>query len=214
MFEHKSIYHSALVAATSDGPIAVLVTGEPQASKFKDKPAFVGLKIEGKEHLLNLENESIEEQFRGLKGTMIEITAIGRDDTAEVTIHPIAKQGGAPSRQAPRQEPRCQQSQDSNAASPLAHVHGATVGMAINQAVGIIKGFDNDYDYYVSASFSKDLHMIASDIVRVSTLMESGKIAAPVKDRVAPEPPRQPVRETRQPEREPEPAEPEEDFPF
>jgi hypothetical protein len=88
-----------------------------------------------------------------------------------------------------------------------ASILGATVGMAINQAIGILKECRPDgtfEDYYSTPEFSKDLHIIASDIIRISQLLEKSKLASPVKDRApspVPEPePEQPPAAQQQPE--------------
>ena len=61
---------------------------------------------------------------------------------------------------------------------------GITVGMAINNAVKLITDIAQPSDEYLdSLDFSRDLHRIASDILRVSSLLETGKLAPPVKDR-------------------------------
>lgn len=84
-------------------------------------------------------------------------------------------------------------------------IHGATVGMAINQAIAIIKdtapGAGSGLpDYYLTPAFGADLHTLASDIIRVSTFLEAGNLAAPSSKRTP-----QPAPE---PEPEPEPTPP------
>ena len=89
------------------------------------------------------------------------------------------------------------------AASGKRPINGATVGMAINQAIGIIKDTQPDAPlsgYYLTAAFGKDLHTLASDIIRVSTYLEAGNMADPSNKRNAPPPP------PPAPEPEPEPA--------
>lgn len=98
-------------------------------------------------------------------------------------------------------------------------VNGATVGMAINQAIGIIKDTQPEAplaDYYLTPAFGKELHTLASDIIRVSAYLEAGNLAEPSNKRNAPPPAPEP-----EPEPEPEPTEPEaqapadgEDVPF
>lgn len=72
-------------------------------------------------------------------------------------------------------------------------IQGQTVGMAINQAVGIIKETVPkdvtgcvDPAYFQSPDFSRDLHTIASDIIRVSAMLEAGKLAPSAKHRADP----------------------------
>jgi hypothetical protein len=115
--------------------------------------------------------------------------------------------GGAPARSAAA--PAKSAAPASRASGPAqggGAIMGATVGMAINQAIGIIKGdlpAEPDLTgYFLTPQFSKDLHTLASDIIRVSQLLEKGKLALPVKDRAqAEEPPPEP-------EPQPEPQQP------
>lgn len=95
------------------------------------------------------------------------------------------------------------QRQAAPAAGPLV-INGATVGMAINQAIGVIKdsvtgdGMNSLEGYFLTPAFSRDLHALASDIIRVAAMLEKGNLAAPVKARTAAPAPA--------PEPEPEPA--------
>lgn len=81
-----------------------------------------------------------------------------------------------------------------NAPAPAAGgvIHGATVGMAINQANGIIIAGTNGMKsedrekFFDSPEYSRRLWTLASDIVRVSRLMEGGKLATAPKDRADP----------------------------
>lgn len=57
-------------------------------------------------------------------------------------------------------------------------IHGATVGMAVKLAGDIILGWGPPSTYWQSRQFSVDLHEIASDIIRVSKVLEDGKLAA------------------------------------
>lgn len=68
-------------------------------------------------------------------------------------------------------------------------IHGATVGMAINQACGLIKDTQQplELSYLHSPAFSKDLYLIASDIIRISRVLESGKLAPNPAQRADPE---------------------------
>lgn len=62
-------------------------------------------------------------------------------------------------------------------------VFGATVGMAVNQACAIIRewrdagGNPLPEEYYSSRQFSKDLHQVSSDILRVAEILERGDFA-------------------------------------
>jgi len=73
-------------------------------------------------------------------------------------------------------------------------VFGATVGMALNNACTIIR---DDYladftaaqrvNYYKGMEFSRDLYTLASDIIRISRVLEAGKLADSPKVRADPE---------------------------
>jgi len=90
-------------------------------------------------------------------------------------------------------------------------VLGMTVGMAINNAVKLIGQDDCSMDYLKSLQFSKDVHTIASDLIRVSKALEKGNLADHPKDREANQQPPEPV----QPAPAPEPTTPEiEEDPF
>lgn len=96
--DKKSIYHSALV---NSGDVVVTITSDgPQQSKFQGKPDFIGLKHEGSEHILSLENESCGTALTGLKGQTVMLRASGRDGDAciEVFDAPDDYQGPAPKR--------------------------------------------------------------------------------------------------------------------
>lgn len=68
-------------------------------------------------------------------------------------------------------------------------IFGATVGMAINQAVAIIRespdsgGNKPDMNYFLSRQFSQDAYTIASDILRIAERLERGDIAPSAKQR-------------------------------
>jgi len=69
-------------------------------------------------------------------------------------------------------------------------IHGATVGMAINQATAAIakaKGNDFSHAYLNSAAFAADLYATASDIIRVSRALEAGKLAPKAAERADPD---------------------------
>lgn len=89
--------------------------------------------------------------------------------------------------QAPQQRPQQQTQRPQQQQNyPLA-VPGVTVGMAINNAVQLIKedamNIENFAGYLESPDFSRDVYQIASDLIRISRILEKGNIAQPVKDR-------------------------------
>lgn len=105
-------------------------------------------------------------------GTKCTIQVVGSAAPATATQRPAAGQhaaGPAPS------------------GSPA--VFGATVGMAINQAISLLKDQDGGLtlNFIDSPDFSRTVWTIASDIIRVARVLESGKLAQPAKDRADPE---------------------------
>lgn len=115
--------------------------------------------------------------------------------SAKSTVNIVGRATNQGTQNAGSGQPQGQQRPAANAApagAPSA-IHGATVGMAINQANGIIisgtremKPEDRE-KFFDSPEYSRRLWTIASDIVRVSTLMEKGKLATAPKDRADPE---------------------------
>lgn len=72
-------------------------------------------------------------------------------------------------------------------------IEGATVGMALKEAsTAILKAHELDSSTSVMAylkgpNYSKDLFTLTSDIIRVSQLIQSGKLAPSAKDRADPD---------------------------
>jgi hypothetical protein len=62
-------------------------------------------------------------------------------------------------------------------------IHGATVGMAINQAMAALLPNYAGADITKDSTFSRDLYTLASDIIRVSLHLEQGNLAPSPKDR-------------------------------
>jgi hypothetical protein len=124
-------------------------------------------------------------EFKGAQ----EVT-LGEKATIQVVGRPPAGGMLAPAPQsAPAPAPRAASAGPGRSAGPSAPIHGATVGAAINQAIGIIRDSHPQDSYYESPKFSKDLHVIASDIIRVALYLESGHLATPAKDRAKEEAP-------------------------
>lgn len=203
-FGKKNVYHGELVRATSDGPLAILITGEPQESKFKGKPPFIGFKMGEEEHTLAIENDTIREKLTGLRGHIIDITATGTRDDADVDIYDTGERGGSGKTQQQRPgrfERKQQQAVDRSPARQPADrgnqrqpdgkhvpIFGATAGMAVNNAVKVIAesmaGADDALaNYYLTPQFPKDVWEIASDLARVSLMIEDGKLAPTAKQR-------------------------------
>lgn len=78
-------------------------------------------------------------------------------------------------------------------------VNGQTVGMALKEAAAMLAVIGYDADDLRNPAWWKRLHEIASDVIRVSRMLERGALAAPVKYRETG------VEEHRDPEPEPDP---------
>ena len=91
------------------------------------------------------------------------------------------QQRGAP--RGTQQAPASQSATQAQGARKHGPVFGATVGMAINQASAILLARANSPEYYDSTDYSRDLHTIASDIIRVAHMLEEGRLALPAKGR-------------------------------
>lgn len=78
----KTLYHSELVKLS---PVQVTVKTDVLDSKFKDKPPYVGLKIDGEERNYSTENDECAAFFDGQKGRTFTIVAEGREDDATIT---------------------------------------------------------------------------------------------------------------------------------
>lgn len=111
------------------------------------------------------------------------------------------------------QAPARQQSQRGQTASPPKSgkqpIMGVTVGMALNQANLILIATHKDTGgYFFSPDYPRDLHVIASDIVRVADYMQDGNLAPKASKRNAAqhEEAQEPQQEQPRRQREPEPA--------
>jgi hypothetical protein len=76
-------------------------------------------------------------------------------------------------------------------------IHGASVGMAINQANTILLSVrGGDLEYFFSDNYPKDLWRIASPIVKTAQVMEGGRLHGEKKaEAPPPPPPPQPAQE-------------------
>lgn len=114
------------------------------------------------------------------------------------------RQAAPQQRQAYQQGQQRQPQQSTSQQRPGTNL-GVTVGMAMNNACNLIAKFGADpgstsglaRDYLFSPKFSSDVWTIASDILRVSRMLEADKLADPAKARSAP---RQPATQQRAPE--------------
>ena len=75
----------------------------------------------------------------------------------------------------------------SDGTEPTQPVFGATVGMAMNQAIALLTHelkHDEVVQSVCEAHFWKAVHETASDVIRVSRMLEAGKLAPSVKERM------------------------------
>lgn len=80
--EQKNLYHGDLVKMS---PVEVTVKSDVLESRFKGRPPYVVLEIDGRERNYTLDNEECEEFFSGTKGQTFTIAAEGFKDTASLT---------------------------------------------------------------------------------------------------------------------------------
>jgi hypothetical protein len=124
-------------------------------------------------------------------GQQVEYTVTG-DFQGKPKLKVQKPQGGG--QQAPQQRPQEQgytqsaprpQSPIQSQGNGPAPVHGATVGMGINQAIACLKEEQgtNLAEYLSTSDGASRLHTLASDIIRVALLLEKGKLADPVRVR-------------------------------
>jgi hypothetical protein len=175
-------------------------------------------------------NQVVEIEDMGTKGSALKVNEDRNGnptlDVFEKCEFAFLQGGGQPSRQQEdrqqtqqqRQEPPQQRQtyqqgqqrppqQNAQQARPTTNL-GVTVGMALNNACNIVKEFDYPPEYYASPQFSSDVWTIASDILRVSRMLESDKLADSAKIRHGSHQPaqqRQPVYQEPQHDLPPEP---------
>jgi len=88
-FEHKTVYHSALVQASDPGGLLVRFKGTPRKSKFKGKPPFIAFEVSGdqNEYLYNIENGDIESYLsHAPQDQWVTLFAGGSHDSATVRL--------------------------------------------------------------------------------------------------------------------------------
>lgn len=103
-FSKKTVYHSQLVA---EGQMEILINSDVTKSKFKkegEDQFFIDFKYKGKPQQYIIENASIQKKLNGLKGHVVQITATGSREDADMEIYDAA--GPASDKtQAHREEP-------------------------------------------------------------------------------------------------------------
>lgn len=120
-------------------------------------------------------------------------------DARQETRRPDPPDDRQSHREAPaqRQEPESRQTQRQEPPPGNVPIHGATVGMALNQASRILTesvAQPDRLNYFLSPKYLEDLWAVASGIVRVSQHMERGNLA---KKAAAKQ--QEPAKETRPP---------------
>ena len=186
------------------------VNGEFDAILLESKPGQTGAgKAFTRLNLANPENQAEQlsmimwSQVSIQPGSMVRIGGsgcqrtvyVGKDGRAtqqlsagrSTTIHPIGAQFApqpAPQGGTFTEVPNQTIPHAARPAPSSGPIHGATVGMAINQAVGIINKFEFGLDYFNSRDFTGDLWDIASHIIRVSQHLEKGNLADKAGERV------------------------------
>jgi len=188
MAEKKTMFHSELVQL---GAVKVLVKTDVMHSKFKGKLDYVVLECEGVERNLNLENAACAEAMNGLKGKIVVLEAKGRANDAEIMIAgatTTAEEREAAAEATQQRKPAVPA--PTNTAAPSkpspkpGHepVYGATVGMAVKEACTVASGIGIDP---TKPEYFKFVYEFASDIVRVSLMIEKGELAPSAKTRQA-----------------------------
>lgn len=105
--DKKTLFHSELKKL---GPVRVLVKSEPTKSKYKGRPDYVVLEIDGAERYYNAENQGCSDFFRGQNGRVMTILAEGggKGEEASATISwmgDAVETNGQPSNQPPNNPP-------------------------------------------------------------------------------------------------------------
>lgn len=129
MFDKKSVFHSALVQATADGPLQVTILSDVLKSKFKrdgQDAYYISFRHNGKEHQYNVENDQCKNALQGLKGKTVELSATGSRDEAQVFAEVV---GGSANRP-PTSKPSSQRSEPPPRREPAGEDHHAKLKRA------------------------------------------------------------------------------------
>lgn len=112
--------------------------------------------------------------------------------SAKTTVNVVGRHTGTPASQGGAQQPP--KAGGGSAPAPAAGgvIHGATVGMAINQAVGaVLRAHERDQStgmvaFITGPMFYQQVYTVASDLIRASRALEAGKLLPSAKDRADP----------------------------
>jgi hypothetical protein len=137
MATKKTLYHSEL---SKLGPVTIEITSDLMESKYKKGTYFVGVKLDGEERTLNIENDECGAALDQRKGQVLTIEATGSRESAEITIldtPPDEPAAQAPARPAARPAPVARPAAARPAAAPAkqqaaaapAHKPGSTAAL-------------------------------------------------------------------------------------
>lgn len=116
--EKKGLFHSELTRLSADSPVQVHVKSDVMKSKYKDKPDYVILVIDGRERIYSTENQSCADWFRGTKGRTLLITATGREGDAQIDFVAEVEAGTEAAPEQEQQQEREQQQAPKGKAPP------------------------------------------------------------------------------------------------
>lgn len=177
MGKASNLYHSALVKM---GEVAVTVKREAKESKYPNKPPYVTLEIDGKEYFYSCENDECAAFFEGTEGKTITLIAEGSREEARIDFidesdaparpaAPPKRAAAPPARQQPASRPTQRPVPQNAPTGQIARPLGATVGMALNNAVQVCIALKQPFD-------TKTITQVASDILRAAHWLESGNL--------------------------------------
>lgn len=143
MATKKTLYHSELVKL---GPVEVEITTDLIESKYKKGTYIVGLRIDGEERTLAIENDDCGAALDQRKGQVLTIEASGSRESAEISIlEGLPAEAQAPkmrttARPAPTARPAARPAaaaaarpaaeQAARQAAPARNVHGSLMQLA------------------------------------------------------------------------------------
>lgn len=196
----KTLYHGEFRELSAAGPVRVSVKTGPMPSTKKKGEFYVELEIDGHQRYLHPENDACLQFWEGRKGTEVFVMAEGtRDEARYIEVGQPGSATPAPQPRPAQARPKGAMTQAEQAARPAAPqrppvkpdgkhapVFGATVGACMNKAVDIVTangdGTGGALDP-MSPAFYQAVYFVASDLVRLSLLLEEGKLAPSAKER-------------------------------
>lgn len=137
------------------------------------------------------EGDTVEIHGKGLRRTEFNgqpQAAIGRETVVDV-VHGTRERAPAPRSSAPQDDSRGGNSHAGTTHEPTpagVRINGQTVGMAMKESLALLTKDltpDQIVERIVEPAFWEAVHEVASDVIRVSLILEAGKLAKPVKER-------------------------------